>query len=267
MSGATLKFEQLVEDHSAALFRYARWLGASSSDAQDMVQEVYLRAWQKHDQLDGIVAPRAWLRQILHNAFIDNVRVSRFELDVQDVESLWQDEGYTVDLEEILSSKESVEAIRAALFDLPFAYRSVVILHDLEDFTVAQVAAELSISLAAAKQRLRRGRMMLITALSRHRGVHEVEPGGIGCWAAREMISPFIDNELSEAEKSQVQSHLDACPTCPALFASIVKVNEVMSSNQRDPDESVDPALSQKVQSYLDEHKVRYSNSPRPPQS
>lgn len=262
MSGAKLKFEQLVEDHSDAIFRYARWLGASPSDAQDLVQEVYLRAWQKRDQLDEIAAPRAWLRQILHNAFIDRVRVSRYELDVLDVESLWQDEGYTVDLAEVLSSKESVEAIRAALFDLPFTHRSVVILHDLEDFTVAQVAAELSISLAAAKQRLRRGRMMLITAMSRDTGTRAIEPGGIGCWEAREMISPFIDNELGEAEKSRVHSHLDSCPTCPALFASMVTVNEVMSSDRRDPDESINPALSQKVQSYLDEHVKRSPDAP-----
>lgn len=109
---------------------------------------------------------------------IDRARHHAHELSVAEVETLWHDAAYSVDAEELVERAESAEELREALVHLPYHYRAAVALHDAEGLTASEVAGVLGISLAAAKQRARRGRMMLVSALSQ-RGDRRVANAGV----------------------------------------------------------------------------------------
>ena len=135
-----------------------------------------------------------------------------------------------------------------ALFRLPFGYRSVVLLHDMEGLTIAEIATELEIGEAAAKARLRRGRMMLVTALAQAEEDSMVRFGGLGCYEARGLVSAYIDHELDLGRSAMLEEHLQGCPTCPGLYASVVRVQGALSS-KRDPDSTIPKDLAAKIRS------------------
>jgi hypothetical protein len=123
-----------------------------------------------------------------------------------------------------------------------------VVLHDDEGLTVAQIAEIAGIGLPAAKQRLRRGRMMLVTELSDHSAESVAPRVPLRCWDARCRVSEYMDDDLAPRERGLLETHLHGCPTCPPLYAGLVGVTE-SSGARRDPDEVVPSALVARIQS------------------
>ena len=196
------------------LYRYARSITANDQEAQDLVGDTVVRALERAAQYRGDASLRTWLHQILGHLAIDRARHHAHELSVTDVESRWRDEAYSVDAEAVVERAESAAELRDALVHLPYQYRSAVVLHDAEGLTASEVAGILGISLPAAKQRIRRGRMMLVSALSQ-RGERQVANAGVplSCWEAREQVSSYIDGELDPEARSALEAHLAGCAT------------------------------------------------------
>ncbi|MBC7291921.1 MAG: zf-HC2 domain-containing protein, partial [Actinotalea sp.] len=159
----------------------------------------------------------------------------------------WADGSWTVDSHRVVERAETAEELRDALARLPFIYRSAVVLHDAEGMTAAEVAHVQRIGLAAAKQRIRRGRMLLVTALARgserRQALHGV-PGR--CWDARLGVSDYLDGQLAERERWVLEQHLATCPTCPPLYAGLVGATAALG-RMRDPDTVVPPALAERI--------------------
>ena len=168
------------------LSRLALRLARDPTLAEDLAQEAASRAWAKRAQLreGSPIAP--WLNRILVNIVIDRTRSRRDEITVAEIEDRWRDDDYTVDPEQVLARAEQREDLEDALARLPAGYRTVVVLHDAAGMTVASIADSLDIGLPAAKQRLRRGRMMLVSALADDdpkRVASLAQP--MRCWQAR----------------------------------------------------------------------------------
>jgi RNA polymerase sigma-70 factor (ECF subfamily) len=162
----TEDFHALVTRQAPALYRFARSLGADPDAAEDLVQHTFLRAFQRRHQYRG-GNRGAWLRRILHHLAVDRSRAgSNREIPVETVEQRWAEDSYTVDAATVVERAELRDELEDALVRLPFIYRAAVVLHDVERWTVRDIADAADISLPAAKQRLRRGRMMLVTALA-----------------------------------------------------------------------------------------------------
>jgi hypothetical protein len=122
-----------------------------------------------------------------------------------------------------------------------------VLLHDVEEWTVAEIADRLGIDLPAAKQRLRRGRMMLVTALAAGAERREALTAvPLRCWDARRDVSDYLDGELADERRRLVERHLAACPTCPPLYAALVGVRAELGG-LRDRDSVVTPALAERI--------------------
>jgi len=182
----------------------------------------------------------------MHNLAVDRARRAR-EIPVEEVEEKWRDDAYTVDAETVALRTESREELQDALVRLPFIYRSAVLLHDVEGWTMDEVARELGIGLPAAKQRLRRGRMQLVTALAEGAERRKALAGvPLRCWDARARVSDYLDEELSDAERGPLEAHLETCPTCPPLYSCLVGVCEALG-RLRDPDTVVPPGLAERV--------------------
>lgn len=233
--------------HVPALLRFARAFTSDPADAEDLVQEALLRAYRSRHTFRGEASELTWLRRILRNLAIDRSRRPHREVSVDDAELAWRDDCYSVDAAEVVALAEQRDDLLDALSRLSYAYRSAVVLHDVEGWTMAEVADALDIGLPAAKQRLRRGRMALVTALAddaRHRSELDAVP--LRCWDARRHVSDYLDDALDPVERAAVEAHIAGCPTCPPLVAAITGTT-VALSRIRDSDAVVDPALADRI--------------------
>lgn len=241
--------EQLGE-HIPGLLRYARTLTPEPAAAEDLVADTMVRALERADSFRGEASLQTWLHRILHNLAVDRTRRSR-EIAVEDVvervDRDWRDDAYTVDAATVVTRAETGSELLDALARLPFIYRSAVVLHDAHGLTSREVAQVQGIGLPAAKQRLRRGRMMLVSALAEGAERRETLRGvPLGCWEARSKVSDYLDDELSQSDRRLLEAHLDTCPTCPPLVASLVGTRHAMGS-ARDPDTVIDPAVIERI--------------------
>ena len=226
------------------LLRYARTLVRDTERAEDLVQDTIVRALERSDSFRSESLLRTWLHRILHNLAVDQSRRPHADpVEVDDdaigrVELLWQDDRYSVDAAAVAEQAESRDLMQDALLRLPLIYRSTVVLHDVEGLTMAEVAEIQQIGLPAAKQRLRRGRMMLVSELDRPHA-HRFAPGvPLRCWDARAKVSDYLDSELSLRDSGLLEEHLAGCPTCPPLYAGLVGVRDALGA-RRDPDDVI----------------------------
>lgn len=244
----------LLVDEVPGLLRYARTLSRDPLLAEDLVQETLVRAIRRADSYRAEASLTTWLHRILYNVAVDHFRRRR-ELvseDVgRDVEARWRDDTYTVDVATAVERAEDREDLLDALVRLPVIYRTAVVMHDMEDMTVSEIADVQGIGLPCAKQRLRRGRMMLVSALA-HGGERSVALQGVPlrCWDARSKVSDLLDGELVPTERQRVVRHLETCPTCPPLYAGLVGATAAMGA-MRDPDTVVSDALVARIQELL----------------
>ncbi len=234
------------------LFRYTVGVTGDPHLAADMVQDTVVRALERRDQYRADAPLGHWLIRIAHNLIVDKARKTSHELLVDEVEERWREDNYTVDTEVVVQQAATRAELRDALIRLPFIYRSAVVLHDVEGLRVVDIAAIHNISLPAAKQRLRRGRMAMVTALADGAQRQETTKGvPMRCWEARRQISDYLDGELDGATAATVKHHLSQCPTCPPLYAALVGVCGELS-HRRDPDSVVEPQLVQRIQAIID---------------
>lgn len=241
-----------LADHGDALYRFALSITRDPDFAADLVQDTMVRAMERSHQYRGEASVRSWLRTILHNLAVDRIRRNEHEVVVEDVEALWREDGYTVDPAETAERTLTREELEDGLARLPFIYRSVVILHDVEGWTVREIAETQEVSLPAAKQRLRRGRMALVSALAEGRERRRrLEGVPMRCWDARQQISDYLDGALDEDKAHLVESHLEMCPTCPPLYAALVDAHRSLGG-LRDPDAVVPPALEARIRALVD---------------
>jgi RNA polymerase sigma-70 factor (ECF subfamily) len=164
-AGPAGDFADRLAAHRGELVRFARSLTRDGAAAEDLAQEALVRAWEHRDDYRATAGLRTWLHRIVHNLAADRSRRGGREVVVAEVEDRWQDDGCTVDVVTVVGRAETRAELEDALVRLPVIYRAVLVLHDVEGMTVRAIAELLDISLPAAKQRLRRGRMMLVTAL------------------------------------------------------------------------------------------------------
>ena len=241
----------LVE-HAGMLYRFALTITRDPDLAGDLVQDTMVRALERSSQYRGDAPLGAWLRRILHNLAIDRARRAARQVITEEVEDLWREDEYTVDPELVAERAETREELEDALVRLPFIYRSAVVLHDVEGWTAREVAEVADVSVPAAKQRLRRGRMALVSALAEgHERRRRLEGVPMRCWDARKHISDFLDGTLPAATARLVESHLESCPTCPPLYAALVNAHHRLGE-MRDPDTVIPPVLEERIHRIVD---------------
>ncbi len=236
------------------LLRYARTIDCDPHRAEDLVQDTLVRALERADSFREEASLRTWLHRILHNLAVDGMRRERHEVVadwVEQVDAAWRDDAFTLDAARVVEAAETAADLRDALVRLPYIYRSAVVLHDEQELTVEHIARIQGVSLAAAKQRLRRGRMMLVSALAEG-SVRRVEVGvPLRCWDARSRVSDYLDGEVDAAERRMLERHLQGCPTCPPLYAALVGTRAALGRQARDPDTVVPPGLAERIQELL----------------
>lgn len=169
-------FETQMLPHLDALYRTAFAMTKNAGDADDLVQDAYLRAYQFFDQFQGGTNARAWLFRIMTNLFINSYRRRTREperVSYDELEDFYlynrladsQSRGVSASPEEEVVQKVEVEAVRAAIERLPDEYRDTVILADLNEFSYQEIADMLQIPIGTVRSRLSRGRRLVQKAL------------------------------------------------------------------------------------------------------
>ncbi|KDR34862.1 RNA polymerase sigma factor [Caballeronia grimmiae] len=169
------RFEATVMPHIDAAYNLARWLSGSASDADDVVQEAYLRAFRFFSGFEGgeEANARAWLLAIVRNTWFTEWRKrvhmadgTPYDEDIAGDETLpgWSDEA-GVNPETLAVRKDEVHLVHRALEALPLAFREVLVLRELEDMSYKEVAAITGVPIGTVMSRLARGRKMLAGAV------------------------------------------------------------------------------------------------------
>jgi RNA polymerase sigma-70 factor (ECF subfamily) len=157
------RFETDALSHLDSLYGTALRLTRNEADAQDLVQDTYVKAFRGRKQFTPGTHLKAWLFTILHNTFRNNRRDSG--RDPVDVDSERLDLAAPVDRsgtpEEHLLREALGPDLQAALDSLPEAFRQAVWLRDVEEFSYAEIAEMLDIPAGTVMSRISRGRRML----------------------------------------------------------------------------------------------------------
>ena len=155
------RFEQAISPHVDAAYNLARWLTRNEHDAEDMVQEAYLRAFKFFDAFHGLDA-RAWLLTIVRNVCYTWLQQNRaHESATMFDEEIHSGETDSLNPATLALQSADQQLIRYALDQLPLEFREVVVLRELEGFSYKQIADIASIPTGTVMSRLARARERL----------------------------------------------------------------------------------------------------------
>ncbi|MEX2181468.1 MAG: sigma-70 family RNA polymerase sigma factor [Gemmatimonadaceae bacterium] len=149
------------------VYRFARSLTRDEADAEDVVQETYLRAFRSWTTFQPGSDVRRWLFTIARNVFLRSLERGKREVTLDDdgaeiVDAAQaQDQWIQKGLDPLLDRADLGPAIRAALDEIPETYRSAVVLVDLEDQSYEDAAEVLGVPVGTVRSRLFRGRKLL----------------------------------------------------------------------------------------------------------
>jgi RNA polymerase sigma factor (sigma-70 family) len=161
-------FEEATLPHLSAAYNLARWLTRNETDAEDVVQEAYLRAYKHFGSFHGGDG-RPWLLAIVRNTCFTWMQHNRSpELTIPLDDDLHEIESKDLNPEALLLQSADTQMVRQALEDLPVDFREVIVLRELEGLSYKQIADVAEIPLGTVMSRLARARKRLQQILARH---------------------------------------------------------------------------------------------------
>ncbi len=169
-------FGELVRRYEGKIFRLAQHVTQNHEDAEDVLQETFLKAYEHLDQFQGAARFYTWIVRIAVNQALMKLRRRRTDRSVSLDESIDTGEDTIVrevaawdeNPEQRFSRAELGEILDTAIQGLEPAYRSVFVLRDLDELSTEETADALGLSVPAVKSRLLRARLQLREKLTRH---------------------------------------------------------------------------------------------------
>jgi RNA polymerase sigma-70 factor (ECF subfamily) len=174
-------FEAIMRRHNRALYRAARSIVKDDTEAEEAVQDAYLRAYHALAQFRGDSSLSTWLTRIVINQALERLRKRRRELAALSLDTVFDLEKHTemADAQETSSETPERELMRAQtrrlleqkIDELPSAFRTVFVLRALEEMSVEECAASLNIPEATVRTRFFRAKRLLRKSLAEHMNV------------------------------------------------------------------------------------------------
>jgi len=169
-------YDELVRKYDRQVFRIAQHITQNREDAEDVMQDAFLKAYEKLDQFQGNSKFYTWLVRIAVNESLMRLRRRRTGKMVSMDEEITTDEGsvprdfadWAPDPEQNYSQAELAEILRKTIQGLPPGFRIVFVLRDVEGLSTEETAETLGLSVPAVKSRLLRARLQLRERLSRY---------------------------------------------------------------------------------------------------
>ena len=188
-AGDVSAYDTLVRKYDRQIFRIAQHITQNREDAEDVMQDAFLKAYEKIDQFQGNSKFYTWLVRIAVNESLMRLRKRRTGKMVSIDEDVETEEGsvprdladWAPDPEQNYSQSELAEILRKTIQGLPPGFRIVFVLRDVEGLSTEETAETLGLSVPAVKSRLLRARLQLRERLSRYfrrkKGAADAKPG------------------------------------------------------------------------------------------
>ncbi|GAN32380.1 MAG: sigma-70 family RNA polymerase sigma factor [Candidatus Brocadia sp. AMX2] len=173
------EFEEIALTHIDSLYNMALRLVFNKEEAEDLVQETYLKAYRFFDTFQTGTNIKAWLFKILRNTFINKYRKSASmpgEVFLEDIESVNTNMAYDQEAksEEAIDTLESKytdlsslldDDVKRAIDSLPIEYREAILFSDVEELSYKDISEITNVPIGTVKSRLNRGRKLLQKSL------------------------------------------------------------------------------------------------------
>ena len=153
-------FEQTILPHLNAAYNLARWLTRNEDDAQDIVQEAYLRAFRFFDGFRGGDG-KAWLLAVVRNTCLTWRRREKGSVMAVPFDEAAHGSDRAANAEAGLLQEARVEILRNCIESLPVEYREVIVLRELEELSYRDIADAASVPIGTVMSRLARARKRL----------------------------------------------------------------------------------------------------------
>ena len=195
------------------LYSAALRMTRNPADAEDLVQEAYLKAYRGYERFEEGTNLKAWMYRILTNSYINRYRAKQRrpdESDLADVEDMYLYRRLSGENAEIGASAEDAflnsvtdDAVKTAIEAIPENFRIAVLLADVEGFAYKEIAEILDIPIGTVMSRIHRGRKALEKQLHDYAGERNLlpddddsEPLDLDSEASSESIAPETDGEV-----------------------------------------------------------------------
>jgi len=170
------RFAELAMEHMPSLYSAALRMTRNPADAEDLVQETFLKAYRAFGRFEEGTNLKAWLYKILTNTFINSYRAAKRrpeKADVEDVEDLYlyrrlgglQGAGTGRSAEDEVFDRFTDDEVKRAIESLPDTFRIAVLLADVEGFSYKEIAEITDVPIGTVMSRIHRGRKALQKAL------------------------------------------------------------------------------------------------------
>jgi len=174
--GDTRAFGELVRKYEGKIFRLAQHVTQNREDAEDVLQETFLKAYEHLDQFQGNSKFYTWIVRIAVNQSLMKLRRRKTDKSVSLDEAIDTGEDTVIreiaawdpDPEQQYTQEELRDILDSAVQSLAPPYRSVFVLRDVEDLSTEETAEALNLSVPAVKSRLLRARLQLREKLTRY---------------------------------------------------------------------------------------------------
>jgi RNA polymerase sigma-70 factor (ECF subfamily) len=174
-AGHTALYEIIMRRYNQRLYRVARAILRDDAEAEDVMQDAYVRAYQHLDQFAGKASFATWLTRIAVNEALSRLKLRK---RIDQLDESEENGGNFMGLTETAPDPEAKASVgelsqllEAALLELPEQYLTVVMLRDIEEMNTSETAAALELSEENVKVRLHRGRLMMRNWLMERVGV------------------------------------------------------------------------------------------------
>jgi RNA polymerase sigma-70 factor (TIGR02960 family) len=251
LAGDERAFAELVERHRRELHIHCYRMLGSFEEAEDLVQETFLRAWRRRGRFEGGTGFRAWLYRIATNACLDALRSSRRRVPslhslaevpwLQPYPDRLLDELAPSDTQPdaVVVARETIELTYLAVIQLlPPRQRAVLILRDVLDWSAAETASALDTSVAAANSALQRARATLRARLPARPSEWS---GSAPSEQERLLLEGFIDaHERADAAAAVALAREDirvTMPPHPWCFDGLATIKPLLEQGLTEPGE------------------------------
>lgn len=163
-AGNTALYEIIMRRYNQRLYRVALSILRDPAEAEDVMQDAYVRAYQHLDQFAGHAAFSTWLTRIAVNQALHRLKLRKRDqqmTEFEDEEESMKVTEPSLDPEQRASVMEVGRLLEEAVLELPGQYRSVIMLRDIEELSTSETAAALELTEENVKTRLHRGRAMM----------------------------------------------------------------------------------------------------------
>jgi len=211
LGGETNLFEIVMRRYNQRLYRVARAILRNDSEAEDVMQDAYVRAYEHLGQFAGRAKFSTWLTRIaVHEALMRRRRGNRYQ-ELQPMSEREKDPmeafpSMALNPEQQASTSQIRGLLEEAVEQLPDAYRAVFILRDVEEINTIETAAVLNLTEENVKVRLHRARALLRKSLFAKAGMERKEAFSFHATRCDRVVKNVFDRIMTSAPKTDTSS-------------------------------------------------------------